>query len=148
MNIVLVGAGGHCIACVDVIAAASGEIAGVLDSKAGAAPAGIAWLGTDAWMDSDAAAGAEFLVTVGQVRLSDVRRKLFDALVGRARRMATVSSPFAIVSGSAVLGRGTIVMHRAVVNAEARWSRNALVARPLYSATARERVSAVAPWIA
>jgi len=127
MKIVLVGGGGHCASCIDVIGSAGLEIAGVLDPRQGAAPAGTVWLGDDRWMDTPEAAQSQFLVSVGQMRLDNARQQLFEALIRRGLALATVSSPAATLGRGAALGRGTIVMHKAVVNAGARVGDNCIV---------------------
>ncbi|NML46881.1 hypothetical protein HHL11_24260 [Ramlibacter sp. G-1-2-2] len=127
MKIVLVGGGGHCLACADVIAAAGREAAGVLDAREGTAPAGLAWLGDDRWMASPEAAAMEFIVTVGQTGSADLRRRLFERILAAGRPLATVRSPHAVIGREAQLGAGSIAMHRAVLNANARVGRNCIV---------------------
>lgn len=126
MKLVLVGGGGHCASCLDVIAATGREVEGVVDPQ-GLAPGGLRCLGSDEWLDSEAAAGFEFLVTLGQTRGAAVRRGLFERLRARGRRFATVVSPHALVAPGAFIGQGSIVMHRAVVNAAARVGDNCIV---------------------
>lgn len=127
MKIVLVGGGGHCTACADLIAAGGREIAGVLDAREGAAPAGLDWLGDDRWIASPDAAAVEFLVTVGQTGSADLRRSLFDRITGAGRALATIRSAQAVFGRAARLGEGSIAMHRAVLNANARVGRNCIV---------------------
>lgn len=127
MKIVLLGGGGHCASCIDVIVRAGREVFGVVDPQAGATPAGTAWLGDDSWLDRASSAGLDFLVTVGQVRIAGTRRRLYEALAIRGYSAATLVSPTAVLGRDAVLGQGTIVMHRAVVNVAARVGNNCIV---------------------
>ena len=115
MTIVLVGGGGHCRACLDVIAQAKLTVAGIVDSRPVAADMPDR-LGDDTWLDSEAARAVRYLVTVGQVDVSPRRRQIFDALLKRGFECATLISPTAIVANEKALGAGSIVMHRAVVN--------------------------------
>lgn len=126
-KIVLVGGGGHCLTCMDVIDSAGREVAGILDPRPDAAPEGAAWLGTDAWIAMPEAATVQFLVALGQVRSADARRRLFEAIRHHGRAFATVCSPHAVVARGATLGVGTVVMHRAVVNAFAQVGNNCIV---------------------
>jgi sugar O-acyltransferase (sialic acid O-acetyltransferase NeuD family) len=127
MRLVLLGGGGHCESCVEVIAGAGLQVVGVLDSKAGSAPAGTAWLGDDDWLATAQAAGLDFLVTVGQTNVSPLRRRLFEMLRAGGHRLATVRSPHAVVSSRADLGAGTVVMHGATVNTGVRVGENCIV---------------------
>jgi sugar O-acyltransferase (sialic acid O-acetyltransferase NeuD family) len=127
MKLVLLGGGGHCGSCADVIRSAGMHIVGVLDPEAGSAPPGTSWLGDDSWLDSPQGQGLDFLVTVGQIGVSPVRRKLFEMLRSGGHRLATIFSAHAVVSGSAQIGAGTVIMHRAVVNNDARVGENCIV---------------------
>lgn len=129
-TLVLVGGGGHCRACIDVIAAEGRwRIHGILEApdRAGTSQDGVPVIGTDADMEALAAAGHRFLVTVGQVKSPKARLAVLERLAAAGARLATVRAPSAVVSPRAALGEGTIVMHQAVVNAGARVGRNAIV---------------------
>ena len=128
--LVLIGGGGHCRACIDVIEASrSWEIIGILDKQesAGSSVLGYPVLGTDAEIPRLAATGIWFLVAVGQLRSAEIRCRIYDCILGVGGRLATVVSPHAYVSPTATLGRGTIVMHRALVNSAARVGNNVII---------------------
>lgn len=126
MTIVLMGGGGHCRACLDVIGAAGLPVAGILDSRPVPADMPVR-LGDDSWLDGDAARGHVYLVTVGQVAVSPLRRQLFEALGKRGLASATVIAGSATVSAQALVGAGSIIMHRAVINRGAVVGRNCIV---------------------
>ena len=120
--LVLVGGGGHCRSCIDVVeAAGEWRIAAILDvaNRVGERVLGHAVAGTDAEIDRYAAEGMAFLVTVGQIKSADVRISLYERIRAAGGRLPTIVSPHAYVSPHGKLGAGTIVMHRAVVNAGA-----------------------------
>ncbi len=120
--LVLVGGGGHCRSCIDVVeAAGEWRIAAILDvaNRVGERVLGHAVTGTDAEIERYVADGMVFLVTVGQIKSADVRMKLYERIRAAGGRQPTIVSPHAYVSPHAKLGEGTIVMHRAVVNAGA-----------------------------
>lgn len=128
--IVLIGGGGHCKACVDVIeTTGEWDILGILDlpERIGEKVLGYAVIGTDDQVGRFVAEGVRFLVCVGQIRTADVRRRAYERVKAAGGRLATIVSPLAYVSPSAVLGEGTIVMHRAVVNASASVGDNAII---------------------
>jgi sugar O-acyltransferase (sialic acid O-acetyltransferase NeuD family) len=126
--LVLVGGGGHCRACIDVIEAEGRyAIAGVVDAKAGDGLDGYPWLGDDAELPRLVAAGNRFLVTVGQIRDPAARVRLHEVLRAAGAALATVIAPTAHVSRRARVGEGTIIMHQALVNAGAAVGSNCIV---------------------
>jgi sugar O-acyltransferase (sialic acid O-acetyltransferase NeuD family) len=127
MKLVLLGGGGHCASCIDVIRSAGLAAAGFLSPEPVAEFYGLPRLGSDDWIDSADARQAHFLVTVGQTGVSPLRARLFEALVERGLQVATIVAGNASVSESALIGKACIVMQRAVVNAKAVLGKNCIV---------------------
>ena len=129
-EIVLIGGGGHCRSCIDVIEARGGlTIAGILDvaARAGELVFGYQVIGTDEDIGQLASRGAKFLITIGQIKSPDRRVALHDKVRASNGQLASIVSPLAYVSPRAELGPGTIVMHGAVVNCGARVGANVIV---------------------
>jgi len=129
-SLVLLGAGGHARACIDVIEADGRyAIAGLvgLPEEVGGAVLGYPVLGGDA--DISALLGAhDFgVVTLGQIKTAEPRRRLFELIVRHGRAADPIVSPRAHVSRHAALGVGTMVQHGAVVNAGATIGANGIV---------------------
>jgi len=118
-NLILVGGGGHCKSVIDVAESAGYTILGVLDlpSEVGKKVLDYEVIGVDDdipyYVDK-----AEFIITVGQIKDALLREKLHNKIVSVGGRLATIVASTAYVSKYAVLGRGTVVMHKAFVNAE------------------------------
>lgn len=128
--LVLIGGGGHCKACIDVIeATGTWRILGILDlaERVGEKVLGYPIIGTDNRIRQFATDGARFLVSIGQIRAVEPRRRAFELVKSSNGKFATIVSPLAYVSPSAVLGAGTIVMHRALVNASAAIGDNVII---------------------
>lgn len=129
-KLVLIGGGGHCKACVDVVELEDRfEIIGILEKveHVGAAVLGYDVIGTDEMIGALAEDGCYFLVAVGQVYHSRTREALCAEVEACGGKLATVVSPRAYVSRHASIGAGTIVMHDALINAGARIGRNCIV---------------------
>lgn len=129
-SILLLGAGGHARACIDVIEQegrfAVGGLMG-LHHEVGTQILGYPVLGTDADLPAMLGDYAHALITVGQIKTPDLRMRLFDLLLQNDCEMPVIVSPHAYVSPHATLGAGTIVMHGAIVNACAAVGRNCII---------------------
>lgn len=128
--ILLVGAGGHARACIDVIEQegryAVAGLTGVPD-EAGSSVLGYPVLGSDADLPALLRDYPYALVAVGHIKTPQIRMKLFDLLERSGFIIPTIISPHAYVSPHAKLGAGTIVMHGAMVNAAAVVGRNCIL---------------------
>lgn len=119
-KLILIGGGGHCRACIDVIQMQGVfEIEGIIDvqENLGKKIEGYSIIGTDKDIGKYAAVGFNFLITVGFITSANVRIKLFDTIQKAGGNLVNIISPLAYVSRSARLGQGNIIMHHAIVNA-------------------------------
>ncbi len=129
--IILVGAGGHCKSCIDVIEQEGRfQIAGIVDSPDAEAPSnvlGYPLLGNDDDLD-ELRKRIEFaLVAVGQLRSAETRSRIYRHLRALEFTLPVVISPHAYVSHHADVGEGTVVMHRATLNAASRVGVNCII---------------------
>jgi sugar O-acyltransferase (sialic acid O-acetyltransferase NeuD family) len=129
-KLILIGGGGHCKSCIDVIESTEKyEIMGVLDisEKVGQLILNYKIIGTDdnisTWINDE----VTFLITVGQIKNSSLRKKIFENLTNNNAKMSTVFSKYAVVSNYSKIGQGTIVMHHAVINADVTIGENAII---------------------
>lgn len=130
-QILLIGGGGHCRSCIDVIEQAGRfHIAGIVEQPSVDASKqilGYPVLGTD---DDLARLRKDYqyaLVTVGQIKSPDIRMQLFDKLLELGFELPAIISPSAYVSRHARIGQGTIVMHQALVNPGAEVGANCII---------------------
>lgn len=129
-KIILIGGGGHCKSVIDAIDAGGVyEIDGILDIKenVGKNLLGYTITGTDDDIESLAAAGRSFIITLGQIKSSRLREKTYARLQACGANIATVVAPTAYVSKHALLGAGTVVLHHATVNAGAVIGQNNII---------------------
>lgn len=119
-KLILVGGGGHCKSVIDVAECAGYTILGILGrpEEVGKRVLGYEVLGTDDDMAKFVDV-AEFVVTVGQIKSASLRVKLHEMVERAGGKLAMVISPTAHVSKYAQIGEGTVVMHHAVINADA-----------------------------
>jgi sugar O-acyltransferase (sialic acid O-acetyltransferase NeuD family) len=121
-ELLLIGGGGHCRAAIDVIETDGRfTIKGIVRPRAeGSDPVlGYPILGEDTELAILLAGTPHALVTVGQIKTPEPRRRLFEALKALNAVMTSIVSPNAHLSRHAEVGEGTLIMHGAVVNAGA-----------------------------
>ena len=128
--ILLVGAGGHARACIDVIEQAGifqvGGLVGLPD-EVGNSVLGYPIVGSDADLPAVIGDYAAAIVSVGQIKSPNLRMRLFGILEMGNCSTPTVVSPRACVSRHATIGPGSIVLHGAVVNAGALVGSNCII---------------------
>lgn len=121
-TIVLIGAGGHCRSCIDVVEQTGQyRIVGLVDSpeRKGQCELGYPIIACDADLPHLVPSCETFLITLGHLRDPSRRMELYNLLVSMGAKLATVVSPLAHVSRHANVGAGTVIMHGAIVNAGA-----------------------------
>ncbi len=129
-DLVLIGGGGHCRACIDVIEAENKfKIAGIVDikEKKDTIVLGYKVFASDEDLPSLVVEYKNFLITVGQTGHSDKRKLMFAALKKLNARLPVIVSPYSYVSKHAEIGEGTIAMHGTFINAGARIGKNCII---------------------
>ena len=129
-SIILIGGGGHCKACIDVIEQeARYRIAGVVDvaEKLHEQILGYKVICTDEDIPNIVKEYDHFLITLGQIKTPKRRIALFELLKSLNAKLPVIISPLAYVSKHAQVGEGTIVMHNTLVNAGASIGRNCII---------------------
>jgi sugar O-acyltransferase (sialic acid O-acetyltransferase NeuD family) len=128
--IILIGAGGHCVSCIESIESSGiWQIAGIIDAnkKCGEYILGYQIIGTDKELPSLAEKYKNALITVGQIKSASIRIRLFTKAIESGFSLPTIIAQSAIVSHSSQLGFGTIAMHHVLVNAGASVGENCII---------------------
>lgn len=129
-SILLVGAGGHALSCIDVIVAQGRfHILGLLGAptEKGSTRLGYPVLGSDDDLPAFAGLNCHALVCVGQIKTPEPRMRLYARLRELHYVLPTIIAPTAWVSPYARIGAGSIVMHGAIVNAGAEVGENCII---------------------
>lgn len=129
-KIILIGGGGHCKSCIDVIEqAAKFHIAGIIDvrKKLHHKLLNYEVIGTDDDLSEMILKYEYFLITLGQVKSPDKRIRLFEYIKNSGAKLPAIISPLAYVSRHAEIGQGTIIMHHTLVNAGAQIGNNCII---------------------
>lgn len=129
-EIILIGGGGHCESCIDVIEAEGKyKIAGIVDvpEKKNGKILGYSVIATDEDLEQLAERYENFLITLGQIDSPKRRMDIFNLLEKLNVNIPFVISPRAYVSKYAKIESGTIIMHDVLINANASIGKNCIV---------------------
>ena len=129
-RLLLLGGGGHCRSCIDVIEAQGiYEIVGVVQPKIEKVKQlfGYSVVGCDGQLSALIGETRAAMITVGQIKTPNTRIRLFNLLKNHGAEMPIIKSPFAYCSNRALIGEGTILLHGALVNANAEIGRNCII---------------------
>ena len=120
-KLILIGAGGHCKSCIDVIEQENKFIiAGIVDINTSISDLlGYPLLGHDDDLVKLKLSYDYALITIGQIKTPAIRIRLLDYVKSLGFKLPAIISPRAYVSKHAKIGGGTIVMHDALINAGA-----------------------------
>lgn len=129
-KIIIIGGGGHCHSCIDVIEQQGiYTIEGIVDIKEeiGAKIMGYPVIGRDEDITKLCKHTKNFHIAVGQIKSPEVRIRLYELVVEAGGILPVIISPLAYVSKHATIGEGTIIMHYAVVNAGTQIGVNSII---------------------
>ena len=128
-KIILIGGGGHCKACIDVIEQENKfDIAGIIDipEKLGERILEYEIIGNDDDIPK-LAKDNNFLITLGHLGNPKLRIKLFNLVKDNGGKFPIIISPLAYISNHSEILEGTIIMHNVLVNANAKIGTNCII---------------------
>jgi len=129
-KIILIGGGGHCKSCIDVIEQKGKyKIEGIVDlpEKLHQKILDYEIIATDDDLPRLVNEYENFLITLGQIKTPEKRIRIFQALKESGAKLPVIISPLAYVSKHAEIGDGTIIMHHALINAGAKIGNNCII---------------------
>jgi sugar O-acyltransferase (sialic acid O-acetyltransferase NeuD family) len=113
-ELILIGGGGHCKSVIDVIEReAKWKIIGIIDQANVALESVLAYpiIGTDDDLEKLYSPQRAVLITVGQIKSSAIRQRLFEHAKKIGYQIPSIISPSANVSKHANIGQGTVIMN-------------------------------------
>ena len=123
-KIIVIGSGGHARSCVDVIKSLKEyKFAGYIDNRS----TNNKIIGTDRDLKKIFKKIKYAHIGVGQIKSPLKRLKIFNNLKRIGFNLPSIISPTAIISKSAKIGEGTIIMHGAILNAYAQVGKNVII---------------------
>ena len=129
-KIILIGSGGHASSCIDVIESIGQfEIIGLIEKSNRRVNVNLGYpvIGTDQDLEKYSNKCPNALITVGQIKSSQKRLKLYEKLKNLGFNLPVIISPNAHVSKHSQIGEGSIIMHGVLINANAKIGANCII---------------------
>lgn len=129
-EIILIGGGGHCKSCIDVIEQQRKyQIAGIVDmpEKLHQKVLGYEVIAIDDDLQRLANEYENFLITLCHAKSLGKRIKIFQTLKALGVKLPVIISPLAYVSKHTEIGDGTIIMHNTLINAGVKIGINCII---------------------
>jgi sugar O-acyltransferase (sialic acid O-acetyltransferase NeuD family) len=130
IELLLIGAGGHCRSCIDIISCIPElGIAGVVDRDGSDLKElmGHDVIGTDSNLEVLLDNFNQVHIAVGQIKTPEIRINLFNRAKSYGAEFPVLVSPSAYLSLTAKIGEGTVLMHLTVVNSSAEVGKNCII---------------------
>ena len=129
-DLVLIGGGGHCKSCIDVIEQdGKFNIAGIIDlpENIGKDVLGYKIFACDDELAQLKKHYQNFLITTGHIYSNTLRVEMYNQLKNLGAILPVVISPKAYVSKHTTIGEGTIIMHGAQINCVSQIGNNCII---------------------
>ena len=129
-EIILLGAGGHCKSCIEVLSSLPQySILGIIDKDDSDIKnlLGFPTLGTDKDLELFINRCSNALVTVGQIKSPEIRNSLFERAKSLGFNFPVIRSHHSCISKSAQIGEGTILLHHALINTSVKMGVNCII---------------------
>lgn len=129
-KIVLIGGGGHCHSVIDVIEQTNKyQIIGIVDTKENIGKKVLDYeiIACDDDLEELFKTCKKAVITIGHIKTNELRKKLFEKAKNIGFDFPPIISPLAYVSKYSSIEEGTVVMHHALVNANAKIGKNCII---------------------
>mgnify|MGYP001430993618 CR=1 FL=1 len=127
-NIVIIGAGGHASACIDVIEMQGDyKIAGLVDNMRLTSKSGYPIIGNDDDLPDLRKKYDYALIAIGQIKSPNLRKNIFNLLNELKFILPVIISPKSYVSKNSNIKSGSVIMHDVVINAGASIGYNCII---------------------
>tara|TARA_B100001250_G_C19751060_1_gene767766 strand:+ start:699 stop:1307 length:609 start_codon:yes stop_codon:yes gene_type:complete len=129
-NIILIGSGGNTRSCIDVIESTGKyKIVGIVEKNGVDFEDNLEYpvIGIDDDLENIRSKYSIALICVGQIKSAEIRVKLYQKLKKLNFKLPTIISPRSHVSYSSKIGKGTIIMHDVLINANVNIGNNCII---------------------
>jgi len=130
-TILVIGAGGHAEACIDVIESQKKyKIIGIIGKKSEKNKMLLKKykvIGSDEDLEKFSKKVKNVIIGIGQIKSPTLRINLFEKLKKLKFKFPIIKSPHSIISKHSEIGEGTIVMHKAAIGPNVKIGKNCII---------------------
>jgi sugar O-acyltransferase (sialic acid O-acetyltransferase NeuD family) len=129
-KIILIGGGGHAHSVIDVIEQENKyEIVGIIDVKEniGKKVLGYEVIACNDDLESIYKTCKNAVITIGHIKSNTLRKKLYEKAKEIGFNLPVIISPLAYVSKHSLIEESTVIMHHALINANAKVGKNCII---------------------
>jgi sugar O-acyltransferase (sialic acid O-acetyltransferase NeuD family) len=129
-NIILIGAGGHALSCIDVIEQENKyNIHGLvgLKDEVGKKISGYDVIATQDELVNLSKDFRYAFITIGQIKNVKLRIDLYESVLNTGFKIPSITSPQSYISRTAQIGSGTIIMNGVIINSDVRIGNNCII---------------------
>ena len=129
-KLIIIGAGGHAKACIDVIEKEKKyKVFGIVDKNklSNKKFMGYPIIGSDVNLKKIKTRCSNAFIAIGQIKNPKIRANYFNKLKSIGFNLPIVTSPYSYVSHNSKVGFGTIIMHKAIISAASKVGSNCII---------------------
>ena len=126
-NLIIIGAGGHAISCIDVILSTNKyKIYGIIDKNKNPIE-DFKYLGGDEVLPNYFNKCKRAFIGIGQIKSFDKRIKIFEKLKKYKFKIPKVISPKSSISNFSSIEEGSIIMHQSHIGPQVKIGKNCII---------------------
>ena len=129
-KIILLGGGGHCKSCIEIIEQTKKfKILGIIEKKIKQKKSilGYKLLGVDSDLNKFKSKTQYAFITVGQILNSDNRVKIYNKLIKLNFKLPVIISPNTMISKRSIINKGTIIMNQVHIGPDTFIGKNCII---------------------
>ena len=130
-NIIIIGAGGHAEACIDLVEKNNTYkvkfVVGTIKEKNKIILGKYKVIFTDKDLKDLSRKFKYALIGVGQIKSSALRIKIFNNLKNKGFNIPKIISPHAVISKYSEIGEGTVIMHGSIIGPNVKIGKNCII---------------------
>lgn len=129
-ELLLIGGGGHCKSVLHCFQRRDIAIAGIIEKRGGIigkSILGVHVIGVDDDLPTFDISRYVALITLGSIKSNEIRKRLYEMVVGLGFEMVSLISDRAMMSDKVAIGNGTVVLDGVIINGGSTIGENCII---------------------